>query len=373
MRLLLDYMYKGCISVRQQELSDILKSASTLQIRGRYIPSIYKNHLSFLGLTTAEAPSSDSLGRGSPRPLIVDEMFVDGDGSGCERYETGSSHSSTSVVRDSREGRKSSMPKRLRLSGDGGSEASSPGVSSHDDERFRSIADHDKSDDGIAVTDDEEDQPMDFTKSKLDSPLGVKAARFSILGSYLKSRDEKTPGVEAGLTGSWLEPLAHLARSAPRPASRDSRGDSKDEREASGEDSEDKETKEYPQLQVSDSLDLANKLRSHFLANLPAQSYAWLNGMNSVSQPSLPTSSYPGSWLNTLGERGSRHQSPLLDSVKLDKHPLGGIRTGEIGANGKPTVKCEVCGKKLADPSSLYRHRKIHSGDKPHKCPYCER
>ena len=36
-------------------------------------------------------------------------------------------------------------------------------------------------------------------------------------------------------------------------------------------------------------------------------------------------------------------------------------------------MKCEVCGKKLADPSSLYRHRKIHSGDKPHKCPYCER
>jgi len=49
------------------------------------------------------------------------------------------------------------------------------------------------------------------------------------------------------------------------------------------------------------------------------------------------------------------------------------LRTGEIGANGKPAVACEVCGKKLADPSSLYRHRKIHSGDKPHKCPYCPR
>merc|ERR1719208_229903 len=72
-----------------------------------------------------------------------------------------------------------------------------------------------------------------------------------------------------------------------------------------------------------------------------------------------------------MGERNTRHQPSLLDSVKLDKHPLGGIRTGEIGANGKPTVKCEVCGKKLADPSSLYRHRKIHSGDKPHKCPHC--
>ena len=42
-------------------------------------------------------------------------------------------------------------------------------------------------------------------------------------------------------------------------------------------------------------------------------------------------------------------------------------------ASGKPAVTCEICGKKLADPSSLYRHRKIHSGDKPHKCPYCTR
>ena len=34
MALLLEYMYRGCISVKQEELQDILKSASTLQIRG---------------------------------------------------------------------------------------------------------------------------------------------------------------------------------------------------------------------------------------------------------------------------------------------------------------------------------------------------
>ena len=34
MSLLLEYMYRGCISVKQEELQDILKSASTLQIRG---------------------------------------------------------------------------------------------------------------------------------------------------------------------------------------------------------------------------------------------------------------------------------------------------------------------------------------------------
>ena len=44
-----------------------------------------------------------------------------------------------------------------------------------------------------------------------------------------------------------------------------------------------------------------------------------------------------------------------------------------IGSNGKAAVKCEECGKVLADPSSLYRHRKIHTGEKPHKCPHCPR
>ena len=36
-----------------------------------------------------------------------------------------------------------------------------------------------------------------------------------------------------------------------------------------------------------------------------------------------------------------------------------------MGSNGKAAVKCEECGKVLADPSSLYRHRKIHTGEKP--------
>ena len=58
---------------------------------------------------------------------------------------------------------------------------------------------------------------------------------------------------------------------------------------------------------------------------------------------------------------------------KPDKHPWGGIKTGEISRNGKPMIRCEECNKVLADPSSLYRHRKIHTGEKPHKCPYCPR
>lgn len=43
------------------------------------------------------------------------------------------------------------------------------------------------------------------------------------------------------------------------------------------------------------------------------------------------------------------------------------------GADGKKPVECEICHKTLADPSSLYRHRKMHAGIKPHQCPHCDK
>ena len=41
--------------------------------------------------------------------------------------------------------------------------------------------------------------------------------------------------------------------------------------------------------------------------------------------------------------------------------------------NDKQFVRCDldICRKILTDPSSLYRHKRIHTAEKDHKCPFC--
>merc|ERR1711970_1464842 len=90
---------------------------------------------------------------------------------------------------------------------------------------------------------------------------------------------------------TWLTGLEQLTGlKQHRPASRDSRGDSREERNSSGEDIEKDSKGTPPPLgSLSDTLgiDIAGRLRSHFLANLPTQSYAWLNGMSNGNMGSL--------------------------------------------------------------------------------------
>ncbi len=62
-----------------------------------------------------------------------------------------------------------------------------------------------------------------------------------------------------------------------------------------------------------------------------------------------------------------------MSSASLQNSNRNTARRFNGSGNGKQSARCEVCGKTLADPSSLYRHRKIHSGDKPHECEYCGR
>ena len=56
--------------------------------------------------------------------------------------------------------------------------------------------------------------------------------------------------------------------------------------------------------------------------------------------------------------------------IPYTNHPNNQVESGN-GPNG--LQECEICHTKLAQSTSLSRHRKIHSGDKPHKCPYCNK
>ena len=111
--------------------------------------------------------------------------------------------------------------------------------------------------------------------------------------------------------------------------------------------------------------DIADRLRAHmlssanseFLSNLTPQTLEFFN----QSSPN--------------GKMANRPNNGQVNPAYGSNNGLqgdGGLNTPN-NPSGKPSVECEICHKKLADPSSLYRHRKIHSGDKPHKCPYCTR
>ena len=273
MKLLMEYMYKGKISVKQSELESVLRTASSLQIHGLTTPS--------------ESPRSDS---------------------DSQREETSSTHSSTSGdsggSKRRADGRKSSKPKKLRLNSleekedlraspiyrmlsprlpvtekEASTEQESdnilePNLNSH-------------SDDNIAASDDENelviDQPVDFSTVKPEEK------KVKIKTKSLESLKMTPP-----LMGTWEEQLANLAKAAQK---------TKEDRE--GED----ENKDPSPASVSANLglDIAAQLKSHFLASLPSQSYAWLNGL-------------------TAGG-GAPPNTPLSDKLmKQDRTPLGGIK-----------------------------------------------
>ena len=200
------------------------------------------------------------------------------------------------------------------------------------------------SDDNIAASDDEEgelviDQPVDFSTS---SPAPAVTKPKTKTSGGLKTKPLESLKMATPMMGTWEEQLASLAKAAAKTK----------EAEAKEEEEENKDPS--PSMSASMGLDIAAQLKSHFLASLPSQSYGWLNGLSALQGAAPPNTPQEG------------------DKVR-ERTPLGGIRTGEIGPNGKPSVECEDCGKELADPSSLYRHRKIHTGEKPHKCPYCDK
>ena len=273
--LLLEYCYQGRIAVRHAELAEVLRTASSLKIRG----------------LTTDSPMESPESQLPPVPPLLPAPDSE------QSLETASNHSAASGKSAAR---KSSKPKKLRLSGESG-ESSEVGSSP----RYPVLPAHQSpgvADQPGAASDEEKelviDQPVDFSAGGLKTETAAADSKFSILGSYLKggpgkAGDGRGGRPPTGLNTNWMESLSSLG---PRPASRDSRGYSKEEEEEEGQG-------EVPQLSLTDTMgiDIAERLRSHFLASLPSQvagGYNWLGG-----------------------QAGN-----LLDQVKREKHPSGGIK-----------------------------------------------
>ena len=106
-------------------------------------------------------------------------------------------------------------------------------------------------------------------------------------------------------------------------------------------------------------MDIASTLRSLLLSN--------------PNSTSTLLSTLPANTLDLI-----KLASSNSEMANLFNNPVSQINNRDVGSippsklSGKE-VTCEICGKKLSEPASLYRHRKIHTGDKPHKCPYCDK
>ena len=329
MELLIEYMYTGEASVDEADVETIFRTAASLQIDGLITP------------------------QQSPQPTEpTDET---GYGTASRPSSASSGQSSNSVKRKlGGGGRKSSKPKKLCLNSPDEPEMFSASI--NDKSALSPGKEHvisptppsSRPDDNIS--DDEDklviDQPVDFSIRSLSHTPELNKSKSEIQASR----------------GLKVKSLESLKMSTPReqlgsfPKAMDQTNKKEDEREELRE--EEKENKN-PSLPMAAAMGLnfaaqLQNVQTHFLASLNPALF------NNLSQ------------LQGAGREGAPPNTPESGKkVKKERNPMGGIRTGKIGANGKESVECEECGKELADPSSLYRHKKIHTGERPHKCPFC--
>ena len=185
---------------------------------------------------------------------------------------------------------------------------------------------------------DDEDRPVDL-RNNLES-LANNSTPYSILGNYLSRPGMPEPRPEE--RGQYMnqkqlhEQIAAMLMhqngilappGGPRPASRDSRG-------VSAEDRDDLEEEKGLSMQLGMQMDMANLLRSQFNASMPTQVRVKdeSNGLEIRNTLQAPLGAPLGSSMAWALNAGKHSPPPIrgqLDSKhtpKSEKHPIGGIK-----------------------------------------------
>eukprot|EP00096_Caligus_rogercresseyi_P009838 TRINITY_DN3427_c0_g1_i1.p1 TRINITY_DN3427_c0_g1~~TRINITY_DN3427_c0_g1_i1.p1 ORF type:complete len:498 (+),score=161.17 TRINITY_DN3427_c0_g1_i1:135-1628(+) len=356
--LLLRYMYLGIVSVKREDLSSVLKTANSLRIRGLMTDSLDERAIIMDGATATILPRPPP----SSPPLLV-----------------------------AKEGRKGYVPKKLRAAsgGDNDSLISSPRASSSEgpvEPEPSGVSPDNGSDspEGSKGGSLDEEQPWNLSHQAKEGPLGK--AKFPILGNYLKNGVAKK--MRTGSIDELLETIRmngnHTHINNNTISSNSERNNSEEVTSSPVMSSQSLAQSWLDQLSLVKEEADKNKENPNNGGTLSLSEAHGLAGIDIAERIRAMTAPFSHTYGNLLANNvvvPSPHNPPPALPNSPAAHndassPLPPPRApelGEIGPNGKPSVTCEVCGKKLADPSSLYRHRKIHSGDKPHKCPFCSR
>lgn len=281
-------MYCGTISVEHDQLSELMKTAASLQIRGFSYGLNEHSRISEASVDKREVSNALTIDEGDNEKFQPIKP--------CQNGGEGKMKKCKSKQRKS-EGRKSFIPKKIHQSGS----ESEPST---------------------------EDQECKALENQVnDVPSSVDNARYSILGSYLNScRSQQGDNDNQELT----------RRSSTGDSHEDTEQDNGDlviEEEEDLNEEDETASLTVPDPSLIGGMDIAERLRSHFLANIPAPGYPWLNRVNNGIRPGTNNNCLPSQAIPSL-------PPPFidkLDKVKQEKHPLGGIKTGEIGPNGSTT------------------------------------